>query len=113
MRVPLMESSVSIRLLTALDRLDRRGVGRVDLRERTAGQVVVDRVRQHEVAVGQALHQRARAEPVGAVVGEVGLAGHEQPGDGGLQVVVDPRARPSCSARPGRSASASRTGSRR
>ena len=35
---------------------------------------------QDEVAVGQALHQRARAEPVGAVIGEVGLADHVQPG---------------------------------
>ena len=54
------------------------------------GQVVADRVRQHEVAVGQALHERRGAEPVGAVVGEVRLAGHEQAGDRGLQVVVDP-----------------------
>ena len=56
------------------------------------GEVVADRGRQHEVAVGQALHQRAGAEPVGAVVGEVGLADHEQAGDRGLQVVVDPQA---------------------
>src|SRR5690606_2594058 len=41
---------------------------------------------------GQALHQRARAQAVGAVVGEVGLTGDEQPRDGGLQVVVDPQA---------------------
>ena len=47
-----------------------------DLLERPVGEVVADRVRQHEVAVGQALHQRGGAEPVGAVVGEVRLAGH-------------------------------------
>ena len=49
--------------------------------ERRRGQVVADRVGQDEVAVGQALHQRAGAEPVGAVVGEVGLADHEQARD--------------------------------
>ncbi len=58
--------------------------------QRVARQVVVDGGRQHEVAVGQALHQGAGAEPVGAVVGEVGLADREQARDGGLQVVVDP-----------------------
>ena len=53
-------------------------------------EVVADRVRQHEVAVGQALHERGRAEPVRAVVGEVRLAQHEQPGQVAHQVVVDP-----------------------
>ena len=48
-------------------------------------------VRQHEVAVGETLHQRAGAEPVGAVVGEVGLTGDEQARDVGAQVVVDPQ----------------------
>ncbi len=60
--------------------------------ERALGQVVADRVGEHEVAVGQALHQRRGAEPVRAVVGEVGLAGDEQAGDRRLQVVVDPQA---------------------
>ena len=59
--------------------------------ERSGGEVVVDGVRQHEVAVGEALHERGRAEPVGAVVGEVGLPHDEQAGDRGLQVVVDPQ----------------------
>lgn len=57
---------------------------------RIAGQVVVDRRREDEVAVGEALHQRGGAEPVGAVVGEVGLADGEEAGNGGLEVVVDP-----------------------
>ncbi len=57
---------------------------------RVAGQVVVDGGRQDEVAVGEALHQRGGAEPVGAVVGEVGLTDREQARDGGLEVVVDP-----------------------
>ena len=61
-----------------LERLDDRRVVCVDLRERRLGQVVVDRVRQHEVAVREALHERRRTQPVRAVVGEVGLARHVQ-----------------------------------
>ena len=63
-----------------------------DLRERRAGEVVGQRVGDDEVAVGEPLHQRARAEPVGAVVREVGLAEHVQPRDGAHQVVVHPQA---------------------
>lgn len=58
---------------------------------RVAGEVVVDGGRQHEVAVGEALHQGRGAQPVRAVVGEVGLADREQAGDAGLEVVVDPQ----------------------
>ena len=53
-------------------------------------EVVADRVRDDEVAVGEPLHQRARAEPVRAVVGEVRFAEHVQAGDGAHQVVVHP-----------------------
>ena len=72
--------------------LDDSGVGLGNLVERTICEVVPDRVRQHEVAVCQALHQGRGTEAVGAVVGEVRLTGHEQPGNRGLQVVVDPQA---------------------
>src|SRR5699024_1547800 len=71
---------------------DGVGVALVELLERSTGQVVVDGVRKDEVAVRQPLHQRARAQTVGTVVGEVGLPGHEQAGDTALQVVVDPQA---------------------
>ena len=47
------------------------------LRQRRAGEVAGQRVRDDEVAVGEPLHQRARAEAVGAVIGEVRLAEHE------------------------------------
>ncbi len=56
------------------------------------GQVVADGVRQHEVAVGKALHEGGGAEAVGPVVGEVGLARGEEAGDGGHEVVVHPEA---------------------
>ena len=55
-------------------------------------QVVADRGRQDEVAVGQTLHQRAGTEPVRAVVGEVGLAEHVETGHVAHEVVVDPEA---------------------
>ena len=42
--------------------------------ELVAGEVVADGVGQDEVAVGKPLHQRAGAQAVGAVVGEVGFA---------------------------------------
>ena len=54
-------------------------------------QIVADRVGKDEVAVGQSLHQRARAEPVGAVIGEIGFADREQSGDRAHQVVIHPQ----------------------
>lgn len=45
-----------------------------------AGEVVVDGGGEDEVAVGEALHQGGGAEPVGPVVGEVGLADGEEAG---------------------------------
>ena len=56
------------------------------------GQVVADGVRNDEVAVGEPLHQRAGAQAVGAVVGEVRFAEHVQPGDVAHQVVIHPQA---------------------
>ena len=46
----------------------------------SAGQVVGDGVGEDEVAVGEALHHRAGAEPVGAVVGEVASPIANRPG---------------------------------
>ena len=90
--MPLTDRKWSMRPLHRLAGLDDGRVVLGDLLERTVGEVVADGVREHEVAVGQALHQRRGAEAVGAVVGEVGLTGHEQAGDRRLQVVVDPEA---------------------
>ena len=59
--------------------------------ERRAREVVADRVRDDEVAVRQALHERAGAEAVRAVVGEVGFAEHVQAGEVAHQVVVHPQ----------------------
>ena len=56
-----------------------------------ARQVVADGVGDDEVAVGQALHERAGAQAVGAVVGEVGLAEHVQARDRAHEVVVHPQ----------------------
>ncbi len=89
--------------LAALDRQQRvdallnrvrRGLERVvigrDLGQRRARQVVADRVGDDEVAVRQPLHQRAGAQPVGAVVGEVRFAEDVQPRHRAHQVVVHP-----------------------
>ena len=64
-------------------------VGR-HLRELRAREVVRDRVGRDEVPVREPLHQRAGAEAVGAVVGEVRFAQHEQPRNRALEVVVHP-----------------------
>ena len=76
----------------ALGVAERRVVGRDGRLAEHAGEVVADRGGQHEVAVGEPLHERAGAEAVGAVVGEVRLAEHVQAGDVAHQVVVDPQA---------------------
>ena len=64
----------------------------VDLFEFVAREIIAERVGHDEVAVGEALHQRAGAQAIGAVVGEIRFADYEQAGDGGHQVVVDPQA---------------------
>ena len=91
-RLPLIaEQALRVRSSTSASTPpDTRGASASTVASLARGQVVADRVRQDEVAVGQPLHQRARAEPVGAVVGEVGLAEHVQPGDRAHQVVVHP-----------------------
>ena len=55
------------------------------------GQIIADGVGENEIAIRQTLHQRAGAEPVGAVVGEVGFAGHKQPRHVAHQTVVHPQ----------------------
>ena len=73
-------------------RLAERGVvGADQLLAEQRREVVADGGREHEVAVGESLHQRARTQPVGAVVGEVRLAEHVEPRDVAHEVVVDPQ----------------------
>ena len=60
--------------------------------ERLVGEVVLNRVRQNEIAVGQALHQRGSTEAVGTVVREVALADSKESRNGRLQFVIDPNA---------------------
>ena len=72
-------------------RLLEGGMVGAHLGQRRRGQVVADRVRDDEVAVGQALHERAGAQPVRAVVREVGFPEHVQAGDRAHEVVVHPQ----------------------
>ena len=74
----------------ALGVAERRIVGGHGLRAEQRSEVVGDGRRKHEVAVGETLHQRAGTEPVGALVGEVGLTEHVEAGHVAHQVVVDP-----------------------
>ena len=55
-------------------------------------EVIANGVGHDEIAVGKALHQRAGAEAIGSVIGEIRFADDEQSGDGAHQVVVDPQA---------------------
>ena len=61
-----------------------------DRREPRARKIAAEGIRQDEIPVGEPLHERARAQPVGALVGEIRLADHEEPGNGAHEVVVDP-----------------------
>src|SRR5574344_129240 len=65
---------------------------RTHLLELGAREVTADGVRNDEVTVGEALHQRGCAEAVSAVVGEVRFAEDEAARDGAHQVVIDPEA---------------------
>ena len=65
-----------------------RGRGREPRRR----EIVADGVGQDKIAVGEPLHQGARAQAVGTVVGAVRFADHEQPREGAHQVVVHPQA---------------------
>ena len=55
-------------------------------------EVVADRQRNDEISVRQPLHERARSQAIGAMIGEIGFADHVQPGDRAHQVVIDPQA---------------------
>ena len=65
-------------------------VGRKTWPNSLVGQVVLDGVRQHKVAVGQTLHQCRRTQAVCSVVGEVALADGEKTLNRGHQLVVYP-----------------------
>ena len=56
------------------------------------GEIVLQGVRQHEITVGQSLHECRGTETVSAVVAKVGFASSEESGDGGLQFVIHPKA---------------------
>ena len=114
LRVPLIESSCLVLSRTCCSAAWNTassvlGAGGTEQRR----EVVVDRGRDHEVAVGESLHQRRRAEAVRAVVGEVRLTEHVQTRAGCSSGCSRPRARPSCSARRDRCASGTCTGPRR
>src|SRR5258708_30953787 len=66
-----------------------RDVNRVEC---SRGDVVRHGTRQNEIAIGETLHERTRAEPVGAVIGEVRFTTNKQSRDSRHQVVIHPEA---------------------
>ncbi len=56
-----------------------------------AGEISRQRVGQHEIAVSQALHEGARAEPICAVIGEIRFTDDVQSRDVAHQIVVHPQ----------------------
>ena len=64
----------------------RREAGNSDL----VGEIVLDRVGQHEVTVGQSLHEGRSTEAVGTVIGEVTFTDGEKTIHGGHEFVVHP-----------------------
>src|ERR1017187_3150728 len=68
------------------------GVRGIHLFELVGCQVIADGVGQDEVSVGQALHEGAGAQAIGAMIAEIGLADDVQPREVRHQVVVHPEA---------------------
>ena len=55
-----------------------------------SSEVVCDGRRNHEITIGQALHEGGGTEAVRAVVGEIRFAEDVEAGDVGHQVIVNP-----------------------
>ena len=91
-RRPWALSSASMRACTSASTSRNAGCEVSTFSSFVDGQVVGQGARQDEVAVGQALHEGACPQAVGPLVREVGLAGDEEPRNGGHQVVIDPEA---------------------
>src|SRR5260370_21616846 len=72
--------------------LARGGVRRIHLLELIRGQVIADGVGQHEVSVGQPLHEGAGAQTIRGVIAESSFADDVESGDIRHQVVVHPEA---------------------
>ncbi len=69
----------------------REGImSRIDGPERRPGDVIAEGIRDHKIAVAEPLHECAGPEPVGAVIGEVGLPQDEEPGDRTHQLIIHP-----------------------
>ena len=93
--------------LHASDRVAHFGMRRrLPARKLVIREIIAHRVRNNEVAVAQPLHQRAGAQAVGSMIGEVRLADHKQIREWCSSGDNPPTSRPSCNGWPGRCASA-------
>ena len=57
-----------------------------------SGDIITHRVGQNKIAVRKPLHQRAGAQAIGAVIGEVRFADGKQPRNGAHQKIIHPQA---------------------
>ena len=85
-----VHQTVDLGLNGLLGSLKLRQVGGDAWPNLLVGQIVLDGVRQHEIAVGQTLHKGGGTQAVGTMVREVALANGEESLDGGLQLIVYP-----------------------
>ena len=85
-------AAASVSSATPASRAAKLRLAGVDLFELRPRDVIAHRVRQDEIAVREPLHQRAGAQAIGAVIGKVRFADHEQAGDGAHQVIIHPQA---------------------
>ena len=74
-----------------LDSLELGVIGARNRLVQKRRKAIADGVGQHEVTIGETLHQRTRPESVGAVIREVCLARRVQTRNARLQFVVDPQ----------------------
>ena len=84
--------AVNLSLYTLLGLIKLGTVGGDVGPDSLVGEVVLDGVGQHEVAVGQTLHKSRSTQTVCTVVREVALADGEQTCDRGHQLIIDPDA---------------------
>ena len=75
-----------------LESLLEGGVVGIDLLAKLRGEVVAEGVGNHEITIGQTLHEGAGSEAVCTVIREIRLPEHMQAGDVAHVVIVHPEA---------------------
>ena len=95
-----VEHSLGARPHVVLSLHEFRMIGRRPFADLT-GEIIRQRVGQHEIAVGQSLHERAGAETIRAVIGKIRFADHMQSRGCCSSNCSPPTIRPWCNGPPG------------